>query len=531
VNRLGLGLALGAGIAALGLGGLVVWQASQWLSPDPVELGEQLFRTGQLASGEAVTATVLGDVPVTGSQVLCASCHGRSGMGVEETGTRTPAIAGPWLFEPSKRTDGVAYTDKALVRALRDGLSAAGRELDPLMPRYKLDDRDAAAITAYLRQLGTTPPIGADDETLTLATVIADDAPASSRKAVLDVLEAFVKDKNAEGRNDGARARSRRETDRVVAPYRSWSLDVWDITGPSTGWRRQIEEHYREKQAFALVSGLAAGSWQPVHEFCEDHEVPCLLPNTARPPDRTGDFYPLYYSAGYRLEAQIMAADLARSETISDVVQLVDSGDAAVAEAAATLDELVRAAGGATRIETVAAGPDGDAMIRGAVTGTASAVVLWLGSDALTRLPADSNPSPTPPLYLSATKLDTQWDNLPEALRARTRVVDLYRPTGERDAGLRRFLLWAKLRGVEVTDERLQAQTYFACLAFLHGVDHTEKYLSRDYLMDKLEHAAGLTAFLPIYERGSLGPGQRFMAKGGHVIDASDTEPPRWVVP
>ena len=49
-----------------------------------VALGKRMYRDGILPSGQLMSATVLGDVPLTGAQLACANCHRRSGLGSTE---------------------------------------------------------------------------------------------------------------------------------------------------------------------------------------------------------------------------------------------------------------------------------------------------------------------------------------------------------------------------------------------------------------------------------------------------------------
>jgi hypothetical protein len=318
------------------------------------------------------------------------------------------------------------------------------------MPRFDVTDGDLAALVAYLRTLGASTSPGVDEGELHLATILADDAPPAARLAVETVLRAFVEDKNARVRNDRARARARRAPNQAPDPYRAWTLDVWELTGPSDAWPAQLEQRYRARPEFAVIGGVAGGPWTPIDRFCEDHGLPCLLPSTDRPPAETG-FYSLYYSSGLRLEARVAAADL-RDAGLRRVVQWVPRGDEAAAEAAATLATAIDA-----RIEVVE--PDADPSPPPDV----DAVVSWLG-----HLPGRAD---GPPIYASATRLGGRWGGAPAAVR----VVDPYRLATERDPALDRFRAWARARGVEIEDERIAAQTWFACVTLLDAADHVSR--------------------------------------------------------
>jgi hypothetical protein len=72
---------------------------------------------------------------------------------------------------------------------------------------------------------------------------------------------------------------------------------------------------------------------------------------------------------------------------------------------------------------------------------------------------------------------------------------------------------------------RLQSEAFFACLAANDALKHLRRYLVRDYLLDMLDHAQGLTIFLPFHPRPTLGPSQRFLTKGGCVLPILNGQP------
>jgi hypothetical protein len=84
-------------------------------------------------------------------------------------------------------------------------------------------------------------------------------------------------------------------------------------------------------------------------------------------------------------------------------------------------------------------------------------------------------------------------------------------------------------------DERRQAQAYFACIAANDAVQHAGRFLHRDYLLDILDHAQGLGAYLPFHPRPGFGPGQRQLSKGGYLVPLRGGRPDAaqavWIVP
>ena len=158
--------------------------------------------------------------------------------------------------------------------------------------------------------------------------------------------------------------------------------------------------------------------------------------------------------------------------------------------------------------------------------------MLWLKADGVRRLAAELvDGSGSPPIFLSSTLLDAKWDDLPAAIRSRTRVVHLSSLPGEPDPALQRFRAWARARGLQVREERHQALAYFACLAIAESTKHMGRFMFRDYLLDLLDHASNLTMYLPMYLRAGLTPGQRVLSRGGYVVDFSGRLKPVWLVP
>ncbi|HEX9188695.1 MAG TPA: c-type cytochrome [Vicinamibacteria bacterium] len=488
---------------------------------DPVAAGRRLYREGLLASGEASTALVQGDVPVLGTQFTCLTCHRRSGMGANESGRIVPPLAGPVFLAPGRQPARPAYSEAALGRALREGIAPGGRPLDPLMPRYRLPDADVAALFAYLSALGATPSPGVGASSLHLATVVAGDVPAETEEAMVDVLGSFfsLRNRSAPQRLPGGHAPGQPKE-----ALREWSLDVWRLDGPAETWREKLEARQRERPAFALVGGIAAGTWQPVHDFCEATEVPCLLPLVDLPPVDDAAYYSFYFSRGLHLEAEVIASRLAAEGLAGEVVQVI-GGRSAAAGAAETLTRALARWGGGARV----VGLD-DGHIRDPALARAAAVVLWLTADE-TRHLAPALPRAGGPLFLSSTLLGSAPGELPEPLRTRGRVVHLSSLPGEVDPALARFRAWARARGVRVREENTQALAYFAALAFAEGAKHLGRFPQRDYLVDLLDHASNLTAYLPLYRRASVSPGQRVLSRGGWVVDVTGGRDPLWVVP
>ena len=98
-----------------------------------------------------------------------------------------------------------------------------------------------------------------------------------------------------------------------------------------------MEDFYRAEPVFALVGGISNDSWKPIHQFCEDHQIPCILPITDLPQISPTDYYTVYFTKGYYQEGEAVARYLGKTLDLTrprNFVQVLGSGPAAKALAA-----------------------------------------------------------------------------------------------------------------------------------------------------------------------------------------------------
>jgi hypothetical protein len=526
------------------------WGRLKPLSEPSLNTAESLYRQGVLPDGKSLRGERQGGEPIEGQAAACANCHRRSGFGVEEGRIVIPPITGKYLFRGSS-TDArqmahpgsealspqrSRYSSETLARAIREGIDPDGRKLDYLMPRFALDDATMALLIGYLKQLSTHPAPGALTDILQFATIVTPDVDPVKRDAMLDVLNHFFGNKNAFYRGDDPPLqRERRIHFRVL---RRWQLHVWELSGPPETWEAQLHKRFKLEPVFAVISGIGAKTWEPVHRFCESESLPCLLPNVDLPVVAEKDFYSVYFSRGVLLEADVIAHRLrndAGHASPRRVVQVFRPGDLGAAAAQALAAALAGQGATVTMHELKSRQPARELSAAAREASGADALVLWLRPEDLKVLPAGValpksvfvsglmgglEKAPLPPSWRDAARMTYPFD-LPAQ-----RVIRMNYPLG-----------WFRIQHIAVVDERIQTDTYLACSILAEAAGTMLDNFVPDYLIERVEVELSHRIINGYYPRLGLAPGQRFASKGAYVVRFPDPTGTRvvtdgdWIVP
>ena len=501
-----------------------------------VEIGRRIYVEGVLPSGETITGVVQGDIPLSGEQVVCVYCHRRSGMGSMEGQEVVPSVTGDILYNPLRLTTSKpplapmqreAYADDSLKRAIRDGIHVSGRPFQPLMPHYALSDQDLDSLVAYLKTLATGSAPGVGEQDIHFATVVADSTDPDARKAMLDLMQAFLVQKNAGTRHERSRADNAPwHKKRVFGPYRKWVLHVWELTGPRDSWPQQLEAQYRQQPVFAVLNGVVPGSWQPVRDFCEGFQVPCLFPTTDLPVIDEADFYTVYLSKGMVLEGEGIAHHLAADGLAAQpVVQVYREGDERAQAAAAGLRAALEAKGRRVEDLSLAAGETLNAEFWKslAAPGDDGVAVLWLSRPDLETFWAQLGSSPGPRrVYLSTTLFGSEVEGLPEVAFDRAYFVHREEMPDKLDRLVLRSTGWLRAKRIyDPGQKQVQANAYLALKVAGGALNEMYGYFSREYFLEGIEHMVDIAPYTSVYPRISLAPGQRFVAKGCYIARPS----------
>jgi Periplasmic binding protein len=495
-----------------------------------LDVGKRIYRDGILANGQPLQGVAVGDITLSGNQAACVLCHRRSGMGASEAGQRALPINGTVLYQPGPpdfwylheiNQPGVnrfrpAYDDTTLAAAIRSGITPTGRTLQSAMPRFNLADADLKALVAYLKSLSDASP-AVDNDTIHWATVVMPDADPAEKKAMLDVIGAFFKERNAE--TSSYRNNGHIPPNRGFAPLRNWELHVWELQGSPETWTAQLDGYFDNRPVFAVLSGVGSSSWQPIHAFCENREVACLFPNTVLPMPQE-DNYATYFSKGLTLEAEALAEFFHKDKAFQhDRVVQVYRDEPQGKVPAAAFRQVLQANGG---VELKDRQVITDEKIDSAFwrkliqTERPDSLVLWLGEHDLANLELSGSLPRT--VYLSGHRLKGRMPASPKLPSNKVFLVspwDTQQSSAERFARMR---TWMEDKGLGISDELLQGNVLWLMWLVSDAVEQITNHFSPDYLIERIEEMMGNLSNSSLYPRISLGPGQRFVAKGCYIL-------------
>jgi mono/diheme cytochrome c family protein len=530
-------------LAACVLAGLALPGHAHAATADSV--GRSIYLRGVLGSGAPLEGTREAGVVTTGADAACVNCHQRSGFGSVEGGLSIPPVVGEYLFhsraqDPSEPVlphveslhgNRDPYTDATLARAIREGLDSQGRPLSYLMPRFALSDEDMAAVVEYLKRLSVRRVPGVTDTVLHFATIVTPDADPLKRRGMLDVLEQFFVQKNLFPLKPSPRMLTSGKTQYSKSMYmanRHWQLHVWELTGPAASWRAQLDKHLAAEPVYAVLSGLAGSNWAPVHEFCEQSAIPCLFPNVEVPVIAERDFYPMYFSKGVLLEAQLIARTILGADNhpaagaVEQVYRAGDSGEPAAEALAAQL----KGHGVTVHSTVLAAGAQGHgvtaALRRAALRKDARgrALVLWLRPADIAAL--GDVPAGAATVYLSGLMGGLEKSPLPAGWREHTLMTYPFDVPERRGVRLDYPLGWFSFRHIPVVAEQVQTDTYLACSLLADVLNRMADNFVRPYLIEQLQALLEHRLITGYYPHLTLASNQRFASKGGYVVHFRD---------
>lgn len=509
---------------------------------EALRLGEAMYLKGVLPSDKPIKAVVQGDIEVTGRMSTCANCHRRSGLGSLEGGVLTLPTNGAKLYAPLLRQQDIpgpgmnrvlfkhprpAYTDESLAHALLYGMDPTGRKLSETMPRYLLDDDATRIMVSYLKNLSSkfSPGVSADE--IRFATVLTEDVSPGDRDAMLLPLSAFVREEWNARLSDLAKVAGKK--------FRKVALDVWELKGPPGTWGNQLAALYKQKPVFALLGGIAPGQWAPIHEFCEQNEIPCIFPFTDLPVVSGTDWYTLYFSKGYYQEGEAAAKYLTRVFDLPPgkrVVQVYRDNAEGAALARGFADTWKKLGNASVTNRTVSAHEKtGRDFWKDLSAAHPNAIMLiWLGPADLAGVESLAEAGNRPStLFVSSTMLAGALTAIPDKVRDVTFITYPIRLPDDGEYPRSIVTLWMKFKNIPITNMTISSKTYFLTRMLSYALSDMGEDFYRDFFLDMLDNGKDQANSSVLHPMLSFGPGQRYASKGCYVVTFTKGDKPKVV--
>jgi hypothetical protein len=290
------------------------------------------------------------------------------------------------------------------------------------------------------------------------------------------------------------------------------------------------------------VGGIGNGDWRPIHDFCEENRIPCILPLTDLPVISSDDWYSLYFSKGFYQEGEAVANYLKGADGITQDIPVIQvyrnnaQGNALAKgfdETWGPLDRQVPEKRVLSRDEPVT-----EEFWRQLTASRKQAVILvWLDPKDLSSLSGlFDNPDKPRMIFLSATLLDKEIYNLPENIRKNSYLTYPYRLPDDFD----RYL--PSLPGLPSVNRSLaeypviREKSSFIIMLASKSIFMLKGYFSRDRFLEVMDMMRDET-MVSLYPRLSFGPGQRYLSKGCYIVQIGEGPKPKvvgvsdWVIP
>lgn len=502
-SRIALCVALGLSTAAPG--------AAVGLTPEE-EIGKRIYFEGRGAGAPIFAFFGRDDVRMPAMLVPCANCHGHDGLGRPEGGIEPTAVTWQYLTKPygHRHRNGRAhgpFDEDSVIGAIAGGADPDGNALDPLMPRYDMDEQDFRALVAFLKRLETHLDPGLSDSMIRIGTLLPESGAYTSHgRAVAATIRAYFDEVNATGGIFGRRLQL------VVLPYAD------DPAQTAANARRLVEEG---GGVFAVLGAFTLGVERDVFAIFADAGAPQVDPFTlfAGHGGFSGELS-FFLLAGLPDQARALVEYAMRH------VEPAPATSAAIVPSTAIYDEIVRVMEDQARrhdrtapaVLRLAAGRDAIAQAVTEMRGAGIEALYFFGdASVLGALVAEAEARNWfPRLLMPGQTAGRTVFGLPDSFDGRIHLAYPNLPEDRSSEGRQEFRALRVRHGLAEQHLATQIRALAAAKVLVEGLRRAGRSLSRTTLVAALE---GLVKFdtgqLPPL---SFGSNRRVGALGAHIL-------------
>ena len=474
--------------------------------------GRAIFQSGKSSYGDAFSGRLgIAQQQVPGMAVRCANCHGPDGLGRPEGGVHPSNITWSELTKSYGHTHEngrrhATFDEASLRRAITEGVDPAGNQLDGVMPRFNISERDFKSLVAYLKKLEfeRDPGVGAD--TLRLGTLL----PLTGRfgelgLAVRGILQAYIDRINQGGGIYG------RRLELVVAEY----------ADDRAATRLALRKLVNEDDVFALLSPFSVGVEDDLSRLANEAKIPVLGPLSlfGDGPHATNQ-YVFRLLSGVAELAEVLAQHVGREADVKARAAVLLHPDSAEGAGVADAVEAQLKSQGWTQISRIGFRPGELAAAAVAKTlqeRAAEAVfVLGPGADigALAREAAKS--TQLPQLLLPGSLAPRTVLDLPQAYESRILLAYPTIPSDQKPDALREYANLFRDHSLARGHQTLQVPAYSSAILLVEVLKRVGRDLTRQKLVSTLESIQGFEpGLIPAV---SFNANRRIGAPGGYVV-------------
>jgi ABC-type branched-subunit amino acid transport system substrate-binding protein len=315
--------------------------------------------------------------------------------------------------------------------------------------------------------------------------------------------------------------------------YKTITLSRWFLKGSPDTWRAQLEEYNRKQPVFALLGGISNGSWKPIHDFSEENRIPCLFPQTNFPVVSGTDWYTHYFSKGYYQEGEAAArylngqVDVIKPGNVLQLVRITPEGEALSAGFKDTWQDL-----GHVNLQTETI-KDGENLTVEYIQELLarkkpSALILWDGPTAPGILEKITSAPDRPQVVIVSSRyLSDRLTSIPEQARELTYITYPFRLP--QDEVRYNFTIESYRKSPKQTEATDPASKQSYILTQL--LTQVLMELRGNYYRDNFFDVIGMMKDqdMPLFERLSFGPGQRYASKGCHIVQLGKGQQPNLI--
>lgn len=479
--------------------------------------GKRIYLSGRSASDQEIKV-LLGEesLELPATSMPCANCHGADGRGRPEGGLDPGDITWESLTKPYGHTHASgrthpAYTDRLLERAIMDGYDPAQNRLLAAMPRYRLSRDDLADLISYLKRLGADLDPGLTADSIKVGTILPSNGRlAELGQAIKRALTGYFDEINERG----------------GIYHRRLELQTIEVPESRVMTTDHVKKQIEEREVFALVGALIAGSEKELAALMENEEVPLIGPFALDPQiDFPLNRQVFYLFSGLKDQARALVDFAAtKIQAANHRLAVVYPENDLAAGAAEAVERQCQQSGWALRAKvSYQPGRLEAAKLVLRLSREETEVVFLFGSGAEQQafMQEAERRRWAPHLFLLGSLAGKEVLDAPLSFANKIFLAYPYLPSDQTRAGVMEYRALQEKHRLPAQHMATQISALSAAKILVEGLKLAGKDLSREKLITALE---GLYEFdTGLTQRVTYGPNRRIGTLGAYVV-ALDVE-------